>query len=113
MSKVSPYALGYSDGYKAGYDKGSENPAKKIIDKDLVYIYGMLCIRLSDIGYSRKEIEHFCEVLQEMWVNEYQLTFQKKDAGLPIEKFEHKVKRITGVDLLQVFGLEEIEDDNS
>lgn len=100
------YDIGYKVGYQKGYKAGQEIPSETIIDTDLVYVYGMMGIILKERGHSEKYIEKLMKQIQEAWVAEYKCVDEARKEGRKTEYFPDKVQRITGINLLQIFGLD-------
>lgn len=101
MAKVSPFQKAYEQGYRDGFSRGSIEPSKKIIKNDCMYILGGCLVALKEqFGFGETRLRRLSEAIQNFWVEEQ----QRKDEtqGTPeYERTMDRVKRITGIDLMQ------------
>jgi len=96
------YARGYTAGLDAGYKKGlreglSGSTAKLIMERDLIFCYGVLAICLAENHHWKQEsIERLITEIQTKWDN---LEKERKDGT--VETMAELVERKTGIALEQ------------
>lgn len=95
------YTLGYSDGYKAGYEKKRYEEQSDVVMHDLEYIYGMLVLNLLKENWDADRIGDFLVALQASWVEEANAEEKIRARGEVPESVPEKVLRLTGIDLIQ------------
>lgn len=109
------FSLKYEQAFKAGYKQGmyaalEGSKAQTVIRNDLLHVYGHMCLRLFNRGWKRETIEALIENIIESWAAEVDEANFAYDNGLPVERIEDKVERLTGIHLEQcVTGLMELD----
>lgn len=99
--------IGFEEGYKKGYAEGM-NGKDAVLNNDILAIYGMMCICLhEDCGWDSEKIESLCRDIQYQWNNYADWSYEERKNGRSVDKIEDMVKGITGVDFVQILGVED------
>lgn len=104
-TRPSEYKVGFNDGYAKGLERSHQ-----LMAIDLTYIYGMLCLHFFEKeGWTGEQVQELVLELQEEWVAESEYEYETRQGGTMPESIPDKVKRITGVDLVQGLGIKDVE----
>lgn len=110
----SPVQKAYQQGYQAGYIAGTREPSVKVINEDIRFIYGGMCLALKELfGFGPERLNRTVEKIQEIWSleSEENRKNMERDVQIKREKFIDRVQRVTGVDIVQTFDLGLVDED--
>lgn len=94
--------------YMKGYKDGLQDNSSAVIQEDIKYIYGGLAICMKKRRYKNTSILNLINDIQQFWEDQY----RRMEEDPNCENVPSMCERLTGIDIMQVFKLEEKEENN-